>query len=150
MIERDDHLAAAEDIVGHSFLDQALLRLALTHSSVGPSNNEALATLGDRIYNVWVARRVYAILPGASKGSLTFRINELCSGDTQARVFFEHELHAHLLVGGAIMGSHASVTMKMASTALEALVAAVEVDGGREAAEAFLDRLLAASISKLA
>lgn len=64
-------------------------------------------------------------------------------------MFFEHELHAHLLVDGAIMSSHASVTTRMASTAL-ALVTAVEVAGGHEAAEAFLDRLLARRIADLA
>lgn len=46
ILERDDGLNMAEDIIGRSFIDRTVFRLALTHSIVGPSNNEAPRDLG--------------------------------------------------------------------------------------------------------
>ena len=139
---RDEGLAQVEEALGYSFKDRELLRRALIHASAGPVNNGALACLGDRIWNVWVARWVWEQNPDATKGSMTYKINGLVSGSKQAEIFFGLNLHEHLLVGGAIHGSGGEVQVSMASTAMEALVAAVELDGGREEAEAMLERLL--------
>lgn len=139
---RDEELAQVEAALGYTFNDRSLLRLALIHSSVGPENNEALACLGDRIWNVWVARRVWEEGPDASKGSMTYKINGLVSGSKQAEIFFGLNIHEHLLVGGAIHGAGGEVQPSMASTAMEAIVAAVELDGGPQEAELLLERLL--------
>ena len=139
---RDDELAQVEAVLGYSFKHRALLDQALTHASVGPENNDALATLGDRIYNVWVARRVWETTPSPNKGLLTNRINDHIDRYAQSEVFFGLDLDDHLLMGGAVHGVGGEVKPSMASTAIEALTAAVELDGGRDEAEAMLERLL--------
>ena len=146
----DETLTTIQHVLGYEFDDLDLLRHALTHSSVGPSNNEAIACLGDRIHNVWVARRVFERLPGVDKGKLTREINSLCEGATQATVFFGLGLDEHLAVGGAILGAGGFVEESMGSTAFEALVAAIEIDGGQAAAEAFLERVLGGRVVDLA
>ncbi|MES2641058.1 MAG: ribonuclease III domain-containing protein [Myxococcota bacterium] len=135
-----DRLALAETILGYVFRDKSLLKLALSCAFASSANNDALACLGDRIFNAWAARRVYAGAPGASKGKLTDAINSLCKGDTQAAAFLALGLYALLTVGGSVIGRGAVIKVAKASTGLEAIVAAIEIDGGGEAAEAFLDR----------
>jgi ribonuclease III len=144
-----DGITRIQEVLGYKFDDLDLLRLALRHASAAPRNNEALACLGDRIHNVWVARRVFERLPGAGKGKLTHEINPLCERATQADLFSDLGLHEHLAVGGAILGAGDPVSTPMAATAFEALVAAIEIDGGQAAAEALLVRVLGNRIAEL-
>jgi ribonuclease-3 len=137
---------AEESLVGHRFKDRPLLTLALTHSSCGSENNESLACIGDRIYNVWVARRLHAVMPRAAKGELTDAINRTINRDVQYAVLVATGLDGFVRVGPSIVGSYGGVTTKMGATALEAVVAALEIDGGRRAAERFLARVLGSTI----
>lgn len=142
-------LAEAESILGYSFNDRSLLRRALTHSSADTVHNEALATLGDFVHAVWVARRCYAASRRPRKNALTFVINGLRDGRAgQAPIFFGLGLEALVVLGGATLGHGGTVTADMAATAFEALVAAVELDGGRAAAEEFLDRVAGRALAE--
>jgi len=144
----DSTIDAVQRTLGYRFKDPLLLENALTHSSTGAArDNESLACLGDRIHNLWVARRVFASMPQAKKGVLTEAINRLCAGGIQADVMYSYGLDDFVVVGDSIAGSHGSVTPPMASTAFEALVAAIEIDGGSAAAEAFLDRVMSDRIA---
>ncbi len=138
----DERTASVGDLLDYKFRDAELLRRALTHSSAAVVHNEGLACLGDRIHGVWVARKVFAAQPGADKGMLTWHINRLCEGSTQASVFADMGLVERLAIGGAMAGSDNVVTDKMAATAFEAIVAAIELDGGPTEAERFLERTM--------
>jgi hypothetical protein len=138
----EERIEAAELLIGRVFSDRALLARALTHASALPPHNEALACLGDRIFNAWAARRVFARAPEPEKGPMTDAIIALIKGSAQAEVFFALGLHELLVVGGGTT----RITSPMASTALEAIVAALDLDGGPAAAEAFLDRVVGAAV----
>lgn len=138
----DADLRAVEGIVGHAFRDVALPRRALTHSSASADSNEALATLGDAIHTAWVARRAFSALPNATKGRLTGVIDGVRDGrKAQALLFRRLGLDGYVVLGGAAIGQGGIVTRDMAATAFEAIIAAIEIDGGRAAAEEFLDRV---------
>lgn len=140
----DSELSDAEAIMGHAFRDRELLRRALTHSSAGSPNNDMLATLGDFIHAVWLARRCFDI--AKSKGELTEAINLFRSGTTQARILRRLGLDGYLVMGPAMGTNGGTVTENMAATMFEAILASIEIDGGRDAAEAFLDRVLTARV----
>ncbi|MES2643878.1 MAG: ribonuclease III domain-containing protein [Myxococcota bacterium] len=134
---------AAERIIDYGFRNRPLLLRALTHSSFATIHNEQLAWLGDRRHNVWAAQRLYRTAPDAPIGTLTDAYKALCCETTQAAVFFALNLHELLAVGGSVVGNGGWVEASMAATGLEAIVAAIELDDGTGAAEAFLDRALA-------
>lgn len=133
-----ERVVAAQMAIKWTFKNPSLLTRALTHASAGPDHNEPLACIGDRLYNAWAAKRVFTAEPFAPKGVMTDRIIDLCRGDTQAVAFFDLALHEVLVVIGTRL-----ITSAMASTALEAVVGALYLDGGTEAADAFLDRAVA-------
>jgi hypothetical protein len=133
---------AAERVLGYAFCDRALLLRALTHSSYAVVHNEPLAWLGDRVYGAWTAHRLYPAAPEVGIGALTKAAVYLCRAETQASAYFEHGLHDLLALGGSVLGSEGMITVPMAATGLEALVCAMELDGGTHAAEAALDRMM--------
>ena len=63
--------ARLEKALGHTFSDAGLLRLALTHRSVGGSNNERLEFLGDSVVNHIIAEELYHRFPRAREGELS-------------------------------------------------------------------------------
>jgi ribonuclease-3 len=141
----EDDLAAVEAVVGRRFADRSTLRRALTHSSASSENNEPLATLGDAIHKVWVVRNAQRAITAPTKAALTGVINNLCDGRrSQAPLLRALGLDGYLVLGGALLGNGGIVTDDMAATLFEAIVAAIELDAGREVAEAYLDRVGAA------
>jgi ribonuclease-3 len=142
----DSELNDAEAIIGHSFTDRDLLRRALTHSSAGSLNNDTLATLGDFIHVGWLARRVFDI--HRSKGWLTVIINACRSGATQDTHLRDLGLDRYLIMGPAMLTNGATVTESMAATMFEAIVAAIEIDDSRAAAEAFLERVAGPAVDR--
>lgn len=135
--------------LGHRFSDPRLLDRAMTHASASPDNNGSLASLGDRIFNLWVARRLYVSDPTATMGQLTAGINLACCARSQAELFAALGLSSHLVLGGSVIGAGSLVTESMAATALEALVAAIELDGGVGAADRFLDSAAAPTVDRV-
>lgn len=145
----EDDLAAVETLVGHRFEDRYRLRRALAHSSASSENNEPLATLGDAIHKVWVARNAHRAIKAPTKAALTGVINTLCDGrKAQAPLLRDLGLDGYLVLGGALLGNGGVVTDDMAATAFEAIVAALELDAGRDVAEAFLDRVGAGQLDE--
>jgi ribonuclease-3 len=72
--------------IGHEFKDPGLLKLALTHSSVGGADNERLEFLGDRVLGVLIADLLIQQFPGETEGSLALKLNALVREETCARV----------------------------------------------------------------
>jgi len=56
-------LAALEERLGHRFRNRELLKLALSHASIGAESNERLEFLGDRVLGLIIAERLYPIMP---------------------------------------------------------------------------------------
>lgn len=124
---------------GYAFRDVSLLQRALTHASAvsAATNNERLEFLGDRVLALVVADMLYTALPQATEGELAPRFNALVEARTCIEVGLEIGLEQLIRAHGTVK---AHVAKGYLADAVEALIAAIYLDGGMEAARAFVLR----------
>jgi ribonuclease-3 len=139
MIDAVEWVAAR---LGHRCSDAALVAAALTHRSAGGANNERLEFLGDAVLNYAVASLLYREFPRASEGELTRWRAMLVSGETLADVAEALGLGDRLVLGPGELKSGGFRRRSILADALEALLGAICLDGGPEAAMAAAERLL--------
>lgn len=136
-----------ERILGHRFSDPALVRRALTHRSAGAEHNERLEFLGDAALGLAVAHILYERFPEADEGELSRMRAGLVSRDALAAAARGLGLEEHLALGG---GEGAAGRDSVLADALEALLAAVYLDGGLEAcARVVADQIGGRPLSRL-
>src|SRR5258707_2845455 len=129
-------------VLPHAFRDPALLELALTHSSTGASaDNERLEFLGDAALDLVVAEELFRAQPDLAEGELTELKSHVVSRVTLARAarLLELEPAARIGLGLRRRAPPASVLANL----YEALLGAVYLDGGLEAAREFARATLA-------
>lgn len=126
--------------LGHSFRDPRLLERALTHASAGKPDYERLEFLGDRVLGFVIAGWLYADLADEPEGKLSRRFAELVSRETCAAVARDIGLAAHIVLGNQARGDRAHQSDNVLGDVCEALIGALHVDGGIEAAERFIRR----------
>lgn len=137
-------LAAAQELaplLGHRFADPAVLARALTHPSADGAatrNNQRLEFLGDRVLGLVIATLVYRRFPAEPEGVLARRYSALVRGETLADIARELELGRHLLLGPSEVESSGHDKPAALANALEAVIAALYLDGGFEAAQRFI------------
>ena len=127
--------------LGHDFARPELLEQALTHpSAAGKTTYERLEFLGDRVLGLVVADMVYRAYPAEPEGALARRFAALVRKEALARIAEAIGLSAHLRVsrGEAEQGGLAS--SNLLADACEAVIAALFLDGGFEAARLFVER----------
>jgi ribonuclease-3 len=133
---------------GHVFADPGLLAQALTHRSAGSPHNERLEFLGDALLNLIVAEQLYARWPRADEGAMTRARAELVRESALAGIARELDLGARLTLGPGEMKSGGHRRDSILADAVEAVIAALYLDGGfetcREAVLAWFEPLLAA------
>lgn len=139
--------------MGVEFNDPFLLRLALTHRSVlhdwllvdhvdaRLQSNERLEFLGDALLGAIVAEHLYLANPGADEGALTRSRVAIVRAETLVRWSRELQLHACLYLG---IGERVtdSARDRMLAGAFEALVGAIFLDQGSDAAARFVHQFL--------
>jgi ribonuclease-3 len=118
--------------LGHSFQDDSLLTLALTHRSAGRRNNERLEFLGDSIVNHVIAEAIFQRFPSAREGDMSRLRAALVRGDTLAKLARELELGDHLVLGPGERKSGGHRRDSILADTLEALAGAILLDGGIE------------------
>ncbi|HUF57162.1 MAG TPA: ribonuclease III [Thermohalobaculum sp.] len=130
--------------LGHDFAEPALIEQALTHpSAASPArpDNQRLEFLGDRVLGLVIAGALLRAYPDESEGSLAPRFNALVRRETLAEVAEETGLGGHLRLGRSESLGGGRRKAAILADAMEALIAALYLDGGMEAAERFvLDR----------
>jgi ribonuclease III len=141
--------------LGYTFRDEGRLRLALTHPSVAhetgtPSpHNQRLEFLGDAVLQLVLTHELHEKFPEFDEGPLTKARAKLVNRRTLAERARALGLGAHLIVS---RGEESSGGRERASTladAFEALLGAVFLDGGFEAARGFILREFGAAFGKL-
>jgi len=148
---RAEAVAALRRALGHDFRDAALLERALTHPSVGEGaahdargrpflDNQRLEFLGDRVLGLLVADRLLRDFPDADEGEMSARLHALVDKSACARVAEKLGVGPamRLSPGEAKQGGRRRESVL--GDAMEALLAAVWLDGGMEAARAVFDR----------
>ncbi len=129
--------------IGYKFKDKALLSKALTHSSAGKKasdNNERFEFLGDRILNFLVSEMLMDHYPREREGDLARRLTNLVCAPTLAEVASDINLPEFIHLSTAEAASGGADKMNIQADACEALIAALYLDGGMEAARAFIER----------
>jgi ribonuclease-3 len=130
--------AALEARVGHSFRDKDLLHWALTHvsaSSHRPDSYERLEFLGDRVLGLAVAHMIYESFPGDSEGELSRRLAALVRKETCAEVAEHWGVGPHIRLGEGEAQAGGRKKRAILGDICEAIIGAVFLDGGAEAAE---------------
>jgi len=137
-------LKAFSGRIGHSFTRPELLVRALTHGSIGSEtrpDNQRLEFLGDRVLGLVMAEALLASDTGATEGQLAPRFNALVRKETCAEVARAVDLGAVLKLGRSEMMSGGRRKQALLGDAMEAVIAAVYLDAGFEAARDLVLRL---------
>ncbi len=128
-------MAEAAKRLGHDFAEPALLVEALTHPSVGGlRDNQRLEFLGDRVLGLVIAEALLREDPDAPEGALAPRFNALVRKETCAEIARTIDLGAALRMGRSEMISGGRRKQALLGDAMEAVIAAIYLDGGLEAA----------------
>lgn len=125
-------LALLSKNLGYTFKDQSLLIAALTHRSMPKNNNERLEFFGDSIVNFIAAEIVYTQFEFANEGELSRLRTMLVRGITLASIAKELKIGEYLYLGIGEMRSGGSRRESILADALEAIIAAIYLDGGLE------------------
>jgi ribonuclease-3 len=137
-------LRAFSGRIGHDFTRPELLIRALTHGSFASDtrpDNQRLEFLGDRVLGLVMAEALLASDKAASEGQLAPRFNALVRKEACAEVARDVDLGAVLKLGRSEMLSGGRRKQALLGDAMEAVIAAVYLDSGFEAARAMVLRL---------
>ena len=139
--------AALEDRIGYEFADKALLERAVTHISAlsGGAQNRAasyqrLEFLGDHVLGLVISDMLYRAFPKANEGELSRRLADLVRKETCAEVARAMDLGPALKLGNSESHAGGRLRATILADACEALVGAVFIDGGYQAADALIAR----------
>lgn len=116
--------------LGYQFKQPSHLERALTHCSMGSENNERYEFLGDSILSFIVAHALFELYPDSSEGQLSRLRAFLVKGDTLAEIASELKLGDYLFLGQGELKSGGYRRASILADALEAIIAAVYLDGG--------------------
>ena len=133
--------AALQTRLQHTFADPKLLALALTHRSFGTGHNERLEFLGDSVLNLAVSKMIYSALHDLPEGDLSRVRANLVKQDTLHRLAVDLGLEGMVRLGEGEMRSGGRQRPSILADALEAVIGAVFLDGGFDAAQALVFRL---------
>ena len=140
------HLSVLQKTLGYAFRDEGLLRLALTHPSVAhetPGNtphNQRLEFLGDSVLGLILTRELYEKFPSMDEGPLTKARAQMVNRRTLAAEARRLGLGEHLIVSRGEEASGGRERQSALADAFEALLGAIFLDGGYDAAQDFILR----------
>ncbi len=137
-------LLAFQGRLGHAFRTPDLLVRAVTHASIGTAtrpDNQRLEFLGDRVLGLVMSEALLVADPEASEGQLAPRFNALVRKETCADVAREVGLGDVLKLGRSEMLTGGRRKEALLGDAMEAVIAAVYLDAGFEAARSLILRL---------
>ena len=127
-----------KDKLGHNPRDLALFERALTHSSVGGDSYERLEFLGDRVLGMVMAAALFERYPNEPEGNLSKRFNGLVDRETCAENGREIGVPALVKLGKQAREDGANQSDNVIGDVVEALIGALFLDGGLDAAKRFI------------
>lgn len=141
-------LAVLTQRIGYTFNNTTYLQTALTHRSARSNNNERMEFLGDAILSYLISHELYQRFPEAKEGELSRLRASLVKGETLAKIAHEIDLGEFLLMGSGELKSGGYRRSSTLADAFEALIGAVYLDGGLEAAGCFVQRFFEQRLAK--
>ena len=139
-----DALGELETTLGYAFRDKTLLATAVTHRSLGrdgfTAHNQRLEFLGDAVLGLMIAELLYALYPEAQEGDLSKRLVSLVNGEQLATIARAMGLGQYLLMNPAEEEQGGRENDSNLEDACEALLGAMYLDGGIDAARNLIER----------
>ena len=133
--------------LNYQFSNQELVRTALTHRSANRPNNERLEFLGDSLLGFIVAEILFEIYPDAREGDLSRMRAGLVNKESLAEFARELELGECLRLGLGELNTGGKDRDSILADTVEAIIAAIYLDGGIEACRQFVRRWSEARLS---
>lgn len=127
-----------KDVFGVTPKDEAFYARALTHGSHGTDTYERLEFLGDRVLGLVIAQWIYTRFPKDAEGQLSRRFNTLVSGEACAGIGRDIGLASRLRLGKQARDDGAYDSDNVLGDVVEALIGAVFLEHGLEAARSFI------------
>lgn len=145
--------AKLEQSISHAFRDPRLLERALTHKSFAnenktPHHNERLEFLGDAVLSLVVSEYLMKTCPDSTEGDLSRLRAAIVSEPALAVIARALALGSYLLLGKGEEQTGGREKDSLLADALEALIASLYLDAGKEAAETFILRFFEDVIKK--
>jgi ribonuclease III len=144
-----------ERTIGYRFRDRGLLEHALTHSSRvhedasgGVIDNESLEFLGDSVLGFVIADMLFREFPHHNEGQKSKLKASIVSASSLARLGERIDLGDHLILGRGEEKTGGRLKRALIADCYEALIAAIYLDGGIEAARTFIERQFASLIEE--
>lgn len=147
--ERADVLDRLEAALGYRFVRRALLEDALRHSSYANErssqqatrveDNERLEFLGDAVLAIVVAHALYRAQPEWREGELSRALHALVEGRSLVKLARSFELGSAIRLGSTERASGGQEKASILENAMEAVVGAIYLDGGLDAAASFVE-----------
>ena len=138
-----------EKKLNYTFKNSELLKNALTHSSYanenraeGISSNERLEFLGDSVLGFVTAKHLYSMQPTLSESKMTMLRAELVCEQSLHGVALDLDLGRYLRMGHGEEKNGGRTRPSILADAVEAVIAAMFLDGGIAAPESFIERMI--------
>src|SRR3989441_3293724 len=147
-MENVDKLAELEALLQVTFRDRSLLQRAITHHSCCPEtavhdSYDTLEFLGDAILGAHVVEHIFRSFPGASEGEMTSLKSEVVSRRVLARIGQGLGLFPYIRVDIANLRTFNERSRdSLCADVLQAIVGAIQIDQGPEAARNFVARVI--------
>ena len=142
-----------EKVIGYTFQNIMLLENALTHSSYANEcwhdslkSNERLEFLGDSVLGMVVAEHLYRTFPERPEGELTKMRADMVCEQALAAIAEKLDLGRHLLLGNGEEQTGGRSRASILADAVESVIAASFLDGGMDAAKAFIEKFVLCDI----
>ncbi len=132
-------LVQLQTTLAYQFKNTQLLKQALTHRSFGVDNNERLEFLGDALLDLIVGESLFNQHPGADEGNLSRLRSSIVNKSALAGIGREWNLGEHVLLGAGELKSGGRSRDSILADTVEAVVAAVYLDGGLGACRKLVD-----------
>ena len=143
MARRKPHLDELLKKLGYSFEKPELLDEALTHVSApqaGGQSYQRLEFLGDRVLGLAIAELLFRTFPGAPEGELSRRLAELVRRESCAEIATAWDVGPYLKLGAGEAHAGERRNQTILADVCEAIIGAVFIDGGYEAARDLVER----------
>lgn len=138
VLNEDAQIGWLRQILPSPPIDIALYDRALTHGSTGKPDYQRLEFLGDRILGLVIAEMLYHRFSDEAEGRLSHRLNALVSGATCAEISRQIDLPRQVRLGKQARDDGAQQSDNVLGDVMEAVIGALYLEQGLEAARAFI------------
>ncbi len=154
-MNKEDKLAELESLLQITFHDRSLLRRAVTHHSCCPEtavhdSYDTLEFLGDAILGAHVVEYIFRSFPDATEGEMTALKSEVVSRRVLSKIGQALGLFPYIQVDTTNMKTFNERSKdSLCTDVLEAIIGAIHIDQGPEAAREFVARTILPVIAQV-